>query len=757
MYNKISSIILNSAKAVGLSDIFVAQPDILKENQAGKIFVVADIGGKKIEGQKIFDFLIMALSDNYYNDEKILFKDKIPGLKIENIFEAAVTKTNRDLADFLVNERIRLNPATTNLTIGVVYENKIYFANFGRNRALLVFRRADEYEIINVEANAAEALVDTNASETAPSRAPKLFSSVISGEIPTFSYFVFSNEALPEYLSGKEMTNIITKLPPQAAAEQIKNVLAKVNTYIPFLGIIIKNTIGLASQETKDDLEESSAHSSISSLNYTEQKTERMLAPAGLINLSGVFKGIRNNIRNWRAEPSRPQKRYIHSEEEDRMSRQSPIDLGSIKSLNTARLESFSKPDKIFFKKRTGVIGAWFKNVGAILAALFGGRLWSGLGQGLRRWMSSLNKKNRLLFVVLGLALVVLAASIVMTKINHQRALEEANFNSLVTAISDKENEIASHLLYKDENGAAGILTEAQALLDTLPRDSEAHKAAYQDLALKLSSTSEKIQKIIKIAQADKVGDLIGLGINNLVFADGQVYAAGGFSIYAISVDAPSSSQIKITGADHLSEPYYYKDTANVSHIYYRDTANIVDFIVKNKTSNLISTANMEAANSLTGFKIFTNTPKLYSLAKDKNQIYVYAKNSQGFSAKADWLKDSADLSQAVDLGVDGSIYVLKADGQVLKFYTGQAVDYGSTALSPIMINADKLVVGNKYLYIFEASSKRLAVLSKETGALVNQYVAESLVQPKDVTIDEAGKAAYFLDGEAVWKIQLNQ
>ena len=69
MYNKISSIILNSAKAVGLSDVFVAQPDALKESQAGKIFVMADIGGKKTEGQKFFDFLPNTTAWTHYAHE----------------------------------------------------------------------------------------------------------------------------------------------------------------------------------------------------------------------------------------------------------------------------------------------------------------------------------------------------------------------------------------------------------------------------------------------------------------------------------------------------------------------------------------------------------------------------------------------------------------------------------------------------------------------------------------------------------------
>jgi len=753
MYNKIASIILNSGKANGLSDVFVAQPDALKENLAGKIFILGEIGGKKTEGRKIFNFLIETLDDNYYNDEKLLFRGKIEGLKIENIFEAALAKTNKSLTDFLTNEKIRINPAATSLTLGVIYENKLHFSNFGRNRALLIYRRGEDFEVINVEAGAAEADSDPGAAEAAGAKTPKLFSSVISGEVPVGSYFIFTSEALPEYLSGKEMMNILTKLPPIAAAEQIKNVLARINTYIPFLGIIIKNTTGLAGPELREEEEENlSTHSSISSLNYTEQKTEQMLAPAGLINFSKISQGFKHLLKSWRYRPPKPSRKFYRPEDKPNQSVQSAqpaLNLGTIKSLNLARADSFLIKDKIFFKKKSGWLGEKLRTIAGGLAGLFNPQHWSGFSAALKARVGGLNQKNRLLFVVLGAVLLIFISSLAITKWNHQRQLVQTNFNSLVASIEDKENLISSHLLYNDNEGAKAVLTDAAALLSSLPQKTKDQQVAYARLAEKLRADQEKIQKVVYVA-AVKVNDLSGLGINSLVFAGGKIYGAADKFVYGLTPDSASSTKTEIAGANNLSNPH--KDFNN-DIIYYRDTANIAEFFLKTKASNLISTANLEVATGLTGFKIYNK--KLYSVAKDKNQIYVYA-NKNGFSTKTDWLKDGADLSQAVDLAIDKDIYVLKADGAVLKFSLGKTVKYDAGALSPVMTGANKLIVGVNYLYVFEASSKRLAVLAKKDGHLVNQYIIDSQV-PKDVTVDEAGRAAYFLDGETLYKIGLNQ
>ncbi|PKM88966.1 hypothetical protein CVU83_00800, partial [Candidatus Falkowbacteria bacterium HGW-Falkowbacteria-2] len=286
MHYKIASLVLNASKHLnGCREAHITQPDAVKENLAGKLFILAEIDGKKTEVKKVIDFITESLDDFYYNDEKIFLLDKIEGLTLENIFEASLAKLNKALLDFLAQEKIYLRAEDTNLVIGLLFENKLYFSNFGRNKAFLIYKRQDDYDIINVETSAA----DAEDSAVIATSGPKFFSSVITGKIPPSSYFLFCNEVLPEYLSNKDLITIITKLPPMVAAEQMKASLSKVNTYVPFLGIIVKNTYGLSASDLKEDSGAEiaqSAHNSISHLNYTERRTEQMLAPAGLVNWS---------------------------------------------------------------------------------------------------------------------------------------------------------------------------------------------------------------------------------------------------------------------------------------------------------------------------------------------------------------------------------------------------------------------------------------------------------------------------------------
>ena len=755
MYNKISSIILNSGKANGFSDVFVAQPDSLKESLAGKIFIIAEIGGKKTDGRKIFDFLISSLNDTYYNDEKILLRDKIEGLKIENIFEAAISKTNKNLVELLATEKIKLNSLATNITIGVIYENKLYFSGFGKNRALLIYRRGEQYEVINVEANAADVSQTVMESgDKASFKIPSIFSSVISGEIPTGSYFVFTSEALPEYVSGKDLISIITKLPPIVAAEQIKNILAKINSFIPFLGVIIKNTVGTDNQEMRDEVEENlTAHSSISSLNYTEQKTERMLEPAGLISLSKIYKGAQRLVKNMQPKQMALPKKVYHSDDDKPASVvvAPTIDLGKIKSLNIARADSFLLKEKISFKKKPSEFGSKFKQIILNLPQVFNFKSSSNFYSRTSSWFSGLNKKNRLLFVVLAAVVIVFFVSIGTTNYVRKQQAATNNYNNLVATIEEKQTQIDNYLSYGNEDGAKSLLIEAQTLLSYLPKDKKDQLAVYSRLESNLNSRADKLQKIVRVASADKTNDLSGLQAASLVFAGGKLYAASATTIYGIVPQSSSSDRFVIAGASNLIKPQF--DSKSV--IYYWDNNRIIKFDLKTTQSVAINVSAELSAEAVNGYKIFNN--KLYILAKDKNQIYSSVLSNNSYVTKTDWLKGTADLSKASDLAINGNIFVLKADGSVSDFRSSQSVNYSAGAISPVMTSANKIIVGTKYVYIFEASSKRLVVLALADGHLMNQYQVNSLTQPKDFAIDEANKTAYFLDGEMVYKITLNQ
>lgn len=754
MYNKIAPIILNSGKTPGASTVFISQPDAQKEKLAGKAFLLAEIGGRKTDAEKIIKFLINELEDNYY-DDKLLLIGKIDGLKVENVFEATIGKINHDLEEFLSEHKIKLNTSATSITIGAIYENKLHFSSFGKNRSLLIYRRQDGYEIINVE-NQATTPADKESNGKDKEQSLKksvLFSSVINGEVPLSSYFIFASESLPEYLSGREIVEIVTKLPPIVAAEQMRNVLSKINSYVPFLGILIKNTTDSSGQEIKEALEiPASAQNSISSLNYTEQKTESMLATAGIINWEKANKSIKRFFKKLKPKRVVNKRDQLLKEiESDDIKKTTSTASSKEKSgktniFNMPGGNNFLKPQKISFKKGSKYAVIGFKKIGFLLSQIIKPSFWSNLFKDTKTWLKNLNKKNLLLFTVLIIIVVGFAINLQITKIKKEREKTWENFQILVEEIERKEVLIDSHLLYDNEDGAARVLADAQALIEALPRDKDFQIEAYENLSNKLKTLEEKTKKINKVSDLKEIRDLTELNINELIVASNKLYGAASSVIYNLNLENDDNTPIALEdGVDLRGGKFDGQNT-----VYYRDQDRIYRL---NTNTDLISSANLSnynEAENYAGFALYNQ--RIYLLARGVNNLFVYPAN---LSTRNTWLREEADLSNALDLFIDGNIYFLNRDGQVLKYRIGQAESYNNKPLDPPTNSAHKILGDDKQLYVLDGNNKRIAMIAKEDGHLMGQYYFETLDRIDDFALDAEARLIYILSNNKIYTWQL--
>jgi len=462
MHYRTASIILNSNQATNnaTSEIFVAQPDANKEALAGRLFALIEININKAQALKMINFLINNINHNYYQNEKIILRERISSLKVEHIFETSLAKTNKDLAEFLDREKIKVTPANLNITIGVIHENSLHFSSVGKNKALLIYkhktptRKQGVKKIPNLPSPEMKYKIadigggQTTTARTAKGAINKIFSNVISGQMPTNGYFLFTNETLPEYLSSKQLIEIITKLPPVSAAEQIKSILSKVNAYVSFLGIIIKNTTGLkpisltAENALPRGDQNVSVQNSISDLNYTEDRTEKIMASYGLIN-----------FKKWLKVPIDFLAMTIVRIRPNQINKQA------------GKEKMFLMKDKMFFKKKQAWIS--FKKIitGLKIIILYLTKLLVYLfhlitnreqqkilldkikqfqintTQKIKNfwlWLVSLNKRNKILLAIATACLLLFIVNLSITNLNNKKQETRIALNELKLTIEQK-------------------------------------------------------------------------------------------------------------------------------------------------------------------------------------------------------------------------------------------------------------------------------------------------------------------------------
>lgn len=760
MNYKISQFILTPPqRSQSALEIYVAQPDANKEALAGKLFALIEIDSSKATSLKIINFLINSLNYNYYQNEKMILRERVETVKIEHIFESALAKTNKKLAEFLQTEKIKLNPDILNLTIGVVYNDSLHFANLGKNKAWLIYKskpgEAVKYKLADIteQTGAAETKKQTGAA--------KLFSNVISGSLPRGGYFIFSNETFGEYLSAKQIINIVTTLPPAGAAEQIKNTLSQINSYVPFLGIIIKNTAGLEMEEIKIKEPIVSTKASINNLTTTEEKTEKLLTPSGLVNAK-KWSAFLNNLIG-RLIPSRTggisRPAFLLK---DKIFIKRKTDWLSFKKIFTALKNSIVYLIglsvyifKIVTDKKT--LTEFFQNL--VLRVKNFGLAVKTAWLRLFFWYKNLNKTNKILFSVFLACLLIFFVNLGWQGLKSKTLEKQAIITNLTATIEQKQNQVEASLLYNNEVGAGKLLEEVKNLLGQLPQNNQSQKDQYQKLMAKYQVQMEKISHVIRVTPVE-LANLVNLNPNakptNLILANEKIYAADATPTAVYSIDLKN----KLTTLINLNDPNISRlDWPNLdknSNIYYLSSNKIGVLDIKTEKLSDLSISYNGSLEKIVAFKQFNS--RFYLTDATNGQIYRFTKNGGQLTNPVAWLNGKEDLTKVVSMDIDGNVYLLKNDGEILRYNKGAKQDFAITAVLPALSQPTKIIVSPEqdYLYLLEPSNKRLVVFNK-TGKFLNQYTSDKFDNLKDFQIDEKNNKIYFLNNTTVYSADLQQ
>ncbi|MDA3802474.1 MAG: hypothetical protein PF488_01070 [Patescibacteria group bacterium] len=788
MFNKLSSFVLNPEKSKGLGQVYVAQPDLRLEKLAGKVFILTEFSNKKKDGENIFNFLINSLEENYYEDEKVLLREKIEDLKVENLFEAAVTKTNRDFNEFLIENKIKLKNGIDNITIGLVYEDKLYFSNFGKNRALLVYKQKDEYEMINVETNAFDSQ-DNSLNDKAELKTPKIFSSVISGEIPKNAYFLFTSESLPEFITEEEIINVLSKLPPLAAASQIRNILEQINNYVPFFGLIIKSATELDFSET--ETENQNNNQSVSSLNQTEQKTEEMLASKGFLN----FKKLKNKINEFKQdklekekkeaykkdiqakkkqetedtdEDEKPETLDMVKEDEEENEKEKKVEpkvepeiepqkdldpqIGIVRSLSSIKKDKQLLKEKFSFKKSANKIGSKVSSIFSKIP-IPGKRFFSNLGQ---YFSKKYSKKNT---AIVGFSLIlivgILAVSIAVTTKNKRIEQLSQRYTNLTNEISEKQTSIESDLLYDNYDKASETLEEMRKLVSDFPQETEQEKEYYQELTAEIEETQETIYKINRLEETNLVLDLSDKNIEDISSFNERIIALSNTGYYVLNTNEEiNKDELELNNLDNNYTKFNPQFDQENNNLYFLNNTNLSKLNVEDNSIETY-TVDPELDNGAINFETYSSRDKLYLLNPKENQILTRDKRTGNtYPETENWLKDDINLANASDILIDGDIYILFNNGKIEKFRIGEKQEYREVNIKPSSNGFNEIVEKDGYFYIFDKNEKKLVVIKKSDGALMGQYIFENLNNPTDFSLGTGGNV-FVLDGGKIYEFSI--
>lgn len=165
------------------------------------------------------------------------------------------------------------------------------------------------------------------------------------------------------------------------------------------------------------------------------------------------------------------------------------------------------------------------------------------------------------------------------------------------------------------------------------------------------------------------------------------------------------------------------------------------------------------AWHSAVDLEIYNN--RIYLLDPDLGQIWRYYQQRSGYSGADAYVVDATiDISDGLSFAIDGFVYVLKDDGELLKLSSGEDSEYTikNTPTSDLS-GTTKIYTEFEMFQVFvlDAAGSRVLMFNKDsrTGNLVysSQYVLETDEELNDIYADKEVSRLYVVGETKVYEV----
>jgi hypothetical protein len=701
------------AKDDYLCENFIIYPEG-KEKNGGFLMGIIEIRATKSnESEKIIHNVINILKNEYYR--QISTSPEIDKINIETIFEHALQKTNDSLIEMIQIGEIKFALENLNYLIAVAKPNSkakeidFHFAQKGQIKAYLLHKtKQNNYKVINIVENTPENMPDNKI---------KIFSSILSGKIFYHDTLYFCSEIFNNYIPSHKVNKVLQNNDLNSSINYYKNLINNVknNSYLTYCAIFLKM------KELSEIEKKPASEQSINNLINTTENTKKFLTPTFALNL-------RSNIGKMLKifSPTRIKNRIKSPDSQKR------VKFGILKYIRNAFRTLFSLIMGLFSKskKSTSDQPKTSKSKSII----------------------SLLKKYRIIVIVVIIVLiaVIIASTFWISHVRDNQAKLVA-YNTQVEEINKEINNAQVSLIYKNESASLNLINKASDKLALLPQESDEQITEHKNLQSKIDNIKYKLLKIEKkvpTLYSEIAVEGVNVNFTSLAVTEDNTFYAGSGNILHQIVDKTLKNSFQIINGD-------------VEHLSTEDNEVVLitnqNKVVKVGDGPVTKSVDFSTLKDINDFAYYSGN--LYVLDAQNEQIVKFTGSNDTFSAGTNWIKDKADtnLTQAVDIAIDGNIYILDSAGKIYKFFGGENEPLTTMAIQPKAESLSQIYTALDYnnLYILDNNSKRVIIFDKN-GSLIKQLAFDTIESPiTSIFINPDETTLYFTSNNKIYQSDL--
>lgn len=241
-------------------------------------------------------------------------------------------------------------------------------------------------------------------------------------------------------------------------------------------------------------------------------------------------------------------------------------------------------------------------------------------------------------------------------------------------------------------------------------------------------------------------GDKMSLFRSSGAILDSQNKRVFGFDLSQKSIEVLAGGD-ELNGASSIT---LYNEA-----VYVLTEKGILEVKTKTKRTNLVIEKD-EEWGEISALGAFGGN--LY-LVDQSGVIWRYPVSETGFGSKQKWFGTgvSPDLSGIISMAIDGSVWLLRNDGQILKFTRGAPDAFSVSGLDKDLNSLQSFYNDDETskIYVLDKGNARILVLGK-TGEYQGQYLWSGMREATDLVINETEKKILLLKEDKVYEIKID-
>ncbi|MBI3963629.1 MAG: hypothetical protein HY341_01390 [Candidatus Kerfeldbacteria bacterium] len=722
-------------------------PDVQRDR--GTLFIVAEFRPPVGAADEICALLRETLEDGYYGGE-----DE----NVDTAYETALQKANERL-----HERIAADATNwlsrLHVVVGVLHDAALHLTAVGSMHVFLAHGTR---------------LVDVLDASTGPEREPvnklKVFTNIVSGDLAEGDRIIVTTPSILDYLSMEKLRRLVHDRAPFEAIRAVEELLTDADPDHSFATLIGGLTSAPAAEEMRSATVTripGAPQVSMETLRSQEQKTHDLLTPSVIRSVRSQVDTLWERVRRLAGRrPTAPD--APASQDESAVSLPPPpAVMKPSESSNGMPRPTMEGAAHGLKQAGKAIANATHATVQRLRERRDGlqpiDRLSNALTQSIVRFRRLPLPQKLVLIAAIGLLFLFSQFVVNMGARQEQQKIRSA-YDQTLRRLEDTVGSIDAALIYKDYEGARELRAQANDLLASLP-DTDPYRQERQRFEQRLRTQYNEVNLISEVANPTQVVDF-GQGfetdgtivsVRRLVRDGDIMYGTNPNTNRLYRFDAASSEKsLEDPGTEDIgSIQVATLGPAGMSLV--TAGGNLAEYATTSRTFTKADITLLHENRDIRDIASYTS--RLYMLDAANNQVVRYERRGPAdYGTGADWITDAnLDIHDAVALSVDGSIYVLRGNGELLRLVQGSRdTSFSVAPFEPAMTDATRVVktTATTRIYLLDPKEKRLVVLA-EDGSILQQYRSDRFDNLKDLSIDEAGKVAYLLNGTVVYKIDL--